>query len=91
MTPSVRASVRLQAPLPDSRVLLVVEGRADRRLLFSDQSWLPVSEPMVSSFIQLDKPRYRPGDTVRIRVVSVGAERRPHPTCPVRLLIKVRS
>ena len=70
--------VRLQAPLPDRRVLLVVEGRADGSLLFANESWLEVRDPGVSSFVQTDKPRYRPGDTVRIRVVSLGPERRPH-------------
>ncbi|CAL8395362.1 unnamed protein product [Arctogadus glacialis] len=78
----------LTAPLPDRSVLLAVQGRlSDGRLLFSGERELAVRSPTVTCLVQTDKPRYRPGDAVRLRVVSFGAQRRPH-AGPVDVVVK---
>ncbi|CAL8395081.1 unnamed protein product [Gadus morhua 'NCC'] len=77
----------LTAPLPDRSILLAVQGLFDGRLLFSSERELAVRDPAVTSLIQTDKPRYRPGDAVRIRVVSFGAQRRPQGG-PVDMVVK---
>jgi hypothetical protein len=82
--------MRPQAPLPDRSILLAVQGLFDGRLLFSSERELAVRDPAVTSLIQTDKPRYRPGDAVRIRVVSFGAQRRPQGG-PVDMVVKVRG
>ncbi|CAL8312262.1 unnamed protein product [Lota lota] len=76
-----------QAPLLDSSLTLLVSGLAGPTRLFNNVTRLRVRNQDISSFIQTDKPTYRPGDTVRIRVVSIGVDRRPHKS-PVNIVIK---
>ncbi|CAL8312181.1 unnamed protein product [Boreogadus saida] len=78
----------LTAPLPDRSILLAVQGHlGDGRLLFSSERELAVRSPAVASLVQTDRPRYRPGDAVRVRVVSFGAQRRPRGG-PVDVVVK---
>ncbi|KAK0155636.1 CD109 antigen [Merluccius polli] len=79
-----------RVPLVDPSCItldLLVMGFAGGGLLFANRTLLRISARDISTFIQTDKPNYRPGEKVRIRVVSVGADRRPHKS-PVDIVIK---
>ncbi|KAJ3606841.1 hypothetical protein NHX12_026360 [Muraenolepis orangiensis] len=70
-----------------SYIKLQVRGSVGNRLLFTNSTSLRIAAPDISTFVQTDKPDYRPGETVRIRVVSIGPDQRPHHG-PVDVFIK---
>ncbi|CAL8314960.1 unnamed protein product [Merluccius merluccius] len=89
-TSKAASGVLLNVPLVDPSCVtldLLVVGYAGGGLLFANRTLLRISARDISTFIQTDKPNYRPGETVRIRVVSVGADRRPHKSA-VDIVIK---
>ncbi|MEE6511503.1 hypothetical protein FKM82_018066, partial [Ascaphus truei] len=61
-----------------SSLELVVNGSAQDELLFSQQMFLGMQTKNVSVFIQTDKAVYKPGQTVKIRVICVNRDLKPH-------------
>uniref|UniRef100_H3DHJ9 CD109 molecule n=1 Tax=Tetraodon nigroviridis TaxID=99883 RepID=H3DHJ9_TETNG len=57
---------------------MTVRGYRGDSLVFSNSTALPFSLRNVSSFIQTDRSCYQPGETVRVRVVSLRLDQRPH-------------
>lgn len=57
---------------------LTVRGYKGDSLVFTNSTTLPFSPRNVSSFIQTDRTRYQPGDTVKVRVASLRWDHRPH-------------
>ncbi|XP_036927375.1 CD109 antigen-like isoform X2 [Acanthopagrus latus] len=69
--PPVLGSVTQNSPLN-----LRVSGYKGADLIFTNTTTLTFRN--VSSFIQTDRSRYQPGDTVKIRVVSVQSHNHPY-------------
>ncbi|XP_071774278.2 CD109 antigen-like [Centroberyx gerrardi] len=57
---------------------LAVRGYRGNELLFANTTALSLNLRSVSTFIQTDRSRYRPEDTVRVRVASVQLDNRPY-------------
>ncbi|XP_071394440.1 CD109 antigen-like, partial [Centroberyx affinis] len=57
---------------------LAVRGYRGNELLFANITALSFNLRSVSTFIQTDRSRYRPEDTVRVRVASVQLDNRPY-------------
>lgn len=77
---------------------LTVRGYRGDSLLFTNTTTLSFSPRNVSTFIQTDRSRYRPGDAVKLRVVSVQLDNHPYKgvvdisvQVGVRLLNKARG
>ncbi|XP_073529634.1 CD109 antigen-like [Phyllobates terribilis] len=64
-------------PLTTSYTLAVI-GCGDNTLAFSQRIQVKMQMKNTSIFIQTDKARYKPGESVRIRVISVDHDLRPH-------------
>nr|XP_029136242.1 CD109 antigen [Labrus bergylta] len=62
----------------DSRLNLTVNGYTGDTLIFTNTTTLIFSLRNVSTFIQTDRPRYQPGDTVKIRIVCVKLDNHPY-------------
>ncbi|XP_056282328.1 CD109 antigen isoform X2 [Pseudoliparis swirei] len=62
----------------DSPLSLTVRGYRGSDLIFTNTSTLRFSPRNVSTFIQTDRSRYQPGDTVKVRVVCVQLDNRPY-------------
>ncbi|XP_063772889.1 CD109 antigen-like [Pseudophryne corroboree] len=58
--------------------ILVVNGSAQNTLVFSDKMQLYRQMKNISMFIQTDKTMYTLGESVRIRVITVTPELKPH-------------
>ncbi|CAL8285857.1 unnamed protein product [Lota lota] len=63
---------------PSGLVRLTVSGYQGEQLIFSNSTWLTVSRRNVSSSVQTDRVRYRPGQTVQIRIASLQLDNRPY-------------
>lgn len=77
---------------------LTVRGYRGDSLLFTNTTTLSFSPRNVSTFIETDRSRYRPGDAVKLRVVSVQLNNHPYKgvvdisvQVGVRLLNKARG
>lgn len=77
---------------------LTVRGYRGDSLLFTNTTTLSFSPRNVSTFIETDRSRYRPGDAVKLRVVSVQLDNHPYKgvvdisvQVGVRLLNKARG
>lgn len=57
---------------------LTVRAYRGDSLLFTNTSTIRFSPRNVSTFIQTDKSRYRPGDAIIIRAASVQLDNRPY-------------
>ncbi|XP_044147056.1 LOW QUALITY PROTEIN: CD109 antigen-like [Bufo gargarizans] len=57
---------------------LAVIGCGENMLAFSLRMQVKMQTKSVSIFIQIDKTAYKPGESVRIRVISVNRDLRPH-------------
>ncbi|XP_076605206.1 CD109 antigen-like [Chaetodon auriga] len=57
---------------------LTVSGYRGDSLIFTSTTSVSFSPRNVSTFIQTDKSHYQPGDTVRVRIVSVQLDNRPY-------------
>lgn len=57
---------------------LRVRGYRGDNLLFTNTTTIYFSLKNVSTFIQTDKSRYQPGDTVKLRVFSVQLDNHPY-------------
>lgn len=57
---------------------LTVRAYRGDSLLFTNTSTIRFNPRNVSTFIQTDKSRYRPGDAIIIRAVSVQLDNRPY-------------
>uniref|UniRef100_UPI00398F2808 CD109 antigen n=1 Tax=Pristiophorus japonicus TaxID=55135 RepID=UPI00398F2808 len=64
--------------LPESHYELVVQGYAEETLLFSNSSSMEVIADRVSTLIQTDKAMYKPGQTVRIRIICIYPDLKPY-------------
>ncbi|CAG5866269.1 unnamed protein product [Menidia menidia] len=62
---------------PNSLLNLTVRGYKEDSLIFTNTTTLSFSLRNVSSFILTDKLHYKPGDTVKIRVVCVQLDNHP--------------
>ncbi|KAG7226234.1 hypothetical protein INR49_002984, partial [Caranx melampygus] len=62
----------------NSLVSLTVRGYKGDSLIFSNTTVLSFNLKNVSSVIQTDKSRCQPGDTIRVRVVSVRLDNNPY-------------
>ncbi|CAB1330744.1 unnamed protein product, partial [Coregonus sp. 'balchen'] len=71
-------------PFPESSVdqrysfTLLVRGYQRDRMVFINTTTLRSNPRTFSTFIQTDKHNYRPGDTVKMRVLSVQPDGKPH-------------
>uniref|UniRef100_A0A8C6VYS8 CD109 molecule n=1 Tax=Nothobranchius furzeri TaxID=105023 RepID=A0A8C6VYS8_NOTFU len=66
-------------PLSQNSLLnLTVRGYSNSSLIFTGTSTLTPILQIVSSFIQTDRSRYKPGDTIKARVVSVQQDNKPY-------------
>lgn len=71
--------LQVYGPLSQSGLFnLTVRGYRGDSLVFTNSTTLPFSPRNVSSFIQMDRTRYQPGDTVKVRVASLRWDHRPH-------------
>lgn len=57
---------------------LTVRGYRGDNLLFTNTTTVHFTLKNVSTFIQTDRSHYRPGDTVKLRVLSVQLNNRPY-------------
>ncbi|XP_066429286.1 CD109 antigen-like [Eleutherodactylus coqui] len=57
---------------------LAVIGCGENTLVFSQRIQVKMQKRSISIFIQTDKAMYKPGERVRIRVISVNHDLRPH-------------
>ncbi|XP_075454127.1 CD109 antigen-like isoform X2 [Ascaphus truei] len=57
---------------------LVVNASAQNVVLFSKKVWLIMQIKNISVFIQTDKAVYKPGQAVKIRVICVNHDLKPH-------------
>ncbi|XP_040284586.1 CD109 antigen-like [Bufo bufo] len=57
---------------------LVVNGSAQNTRLFSDTRYIAVGMMNISVLIQTDKPLYKAGENVKIRIITVKPDRKPH-------------
>lgn len=57
---------------------LTLSGYRGDDLIFTNTTNLKFSPRNVSTFIQTDRSRYQPGDTVRVRIVCVRLDNRPY-------------
>ncbi|XP_034051005.1 CD109 antigen [Thalassophryne amazonica] len=57
---------------------LTVSGYQGDELIFTNTSSLIFNLRSISTFIQTDRSNYRPGDTVKLRVVCVQLDNRPY-------------
>nr|XP_054597488.1 CD109 antigen isoform X2 [Nothobranchius furzeri] len=66
-------------PLSQNSLLnLTLRGYSNSSLIFTGTSTLTPILQIVSSFIQTDRSRYKPGDTIKARVVSVQQDNKPY-------------
>ncbi|KAK5916544.1 hypothetical protein CgunFtcFv8_011518 [Champsocephalus gunnari] len=63
---------------PNSLLNLTVRGYREDNLIFANTTTLTFSPRNVSTVIQTDRSCYQPGDTVKVRVVSVQLNNRPY-------------
>uniref|UniRef100_H3CZE0 CD109 molecule n=1 Tax=Tetraodon nigroviridis TaxID=99883 RepID=H3CZE0_TETNG len=70
-----------------SPYLLHVKGHVNEVEVFSNETELTFDPKCFSTFIQTDKPNYRPGQAVRMRVVSLGPDGRPNHS-PVNVTVR---
>ncbi|XP_039202572.1 CD109 antigen [Crotalus tigris] len=71
----------------DANYELLVNGYSKGQLLFSNQTSLPFASKSFSVFIQTDKTMYKPGQDVKIRVVTLHSDLKPYST-PVNIYIR---
>ncbi|KAK2826253.1 hypothetical protein Q5P01_020467 [Channa striata] len=76
-------SVLTLPPIPgsvaqDSLFNLTVRGYRNNSLIFTNTTTLSVTLKTISTVVQTDRSRYQPGDTVRIRIVSVQLDKHPY-------------
>ncbi|KAM4540280.1 CD109 antigen-like [Fundulus diaphanus] len=57
---------------------LTVRGYGENRLLFTNTTTLTFNLRTVLSFIQTDRSSYKPGDAVKVRVVSLQLDNKPY-------------
>lgn len=62
----------------DSLFNLTVKGYKGDSLIFTNTTTVSFSPRNVSTFIQTDRSSYQPGDTVKIRIVSVQLDNHPY-------------
>lgn len=55
-----------------------MKGYSNGSVIFTSNSTLTFNLKNVSTFIQTDRSRYQPGNTVKVRVVSVQFDNRPY-------------
>lgn len=67
---------------------LQVKGYSDGQLLFSNHTVLSFEQKSFSVFIQTDKSVYKPGQEVKIRIVTLHPDLKPYNT-PVNIYIRV--
>ncbi|XP_075720274.1 CD109 antigen-like [Rhinoderma darwinii] len=58
--------------------MLVVNGSANNTLIFSERTQIFVEMKNITVLIQTDKPLYKPGENVKIRIISVHPNTKPH-------------
>ncbi|KAL6105801.1 cd109 [Pungitius sinensis] len=76
-------SVLTIPPIPgtaaaNSPLNLTLSFYRENNLVFTNTTTLSFSPRNVSTFIQTDRSRYQPGDSVKVRVVSVRSDNRPY-------------
>ncbi|KAM8917570.1 CD109 antigen [Spinachia spinachia] len=76
-------SVLTIPPIPgtaaaNSALSLTVSFYRENRLVFTNTTALSFSPRNVSTFIQTDRSLYQPGDSVKVRLVSVRSDNRPY-------------
>ncbi|XP_029316719.1 CD109 antigen-like [Cottoperca gobio] len=68
----------LASTTQNSLLNLTVRGYRDDDVIFTNNTTLSFSPRNVYTFIQTDRSRYQPGDTVKVRVVSVQVDNHPY-------------
>ncbi|XP_031703694.1 CD109 antigen-like [Anarrhichthys ocellatus] len=71
--PAILGSTTANSPLS-----LTVRVYRENDLIFTNTTTLSFSPRNVSTFIQTDRSHYQPGDTVKVRVVSVQMDNHPY-------------
>lgn len=69
--------------------ILEVKGHRGKVQVFSSSTELHLDLDDIATFIQTDKVMYLPGQTVKIRVVSIHSDGKPF-ISPVDIIIRVR-
>ncbi|XP_060686683.1 CD109 antigen [Hemiscyllium ocellatum] len=64
--------------LPENYYELVVQGYSEERLLFTNSSSVRIVKEPVSILIQTDKAMYKPGQSVKIRAISIHPDLKPY-------------
>lgn len=73
------SSLQIPGSLTQNSLLnLTVWGYKGNTVIFTNTTTLSFNRRNVSTFIQTDRSRYSPGDTVRVRVACVRADNRPY-------------
>lgn len=67
---------------------LQVKGHSEGQLLFSNHTVLSFEQKSFSVFIQTDKSVYKPGQYVKIRIVTLHPDLKPYST-PINIHIRV--
>lgn len=76
---SENALLQILGSIPqDSLFNLTVKGYKGGNLIFTNTTTVSFSPRNVSTFIQTDKSSYQPGDTVKVRIVSVQLDNNPY-------------
>ncbi|XP_070620143.1 CD109 antigen [Erythrolamprus reginae] len=78
-------SLPLDSPYADYELL--INGYSKGQLLFSNNKSLPFVSKSFSVFIETDKNMYKPGQDVKIRVITLHSDLKPYNT-PVNIYIK---
>ncbi|KAF3844688.1 hypothetical protein F7725_007851 [Dissostichus mawsoni] len=71
-------SLQILVYTPNSLLNLTVRGYREDNLIFTNTTTLTFSPRNVSTVIQTDRSCYQPGDTVKVRVVSVQLNNHPY-------------
>ncbi|KAG8013590.1 hypothetical protein GBF38_022041, partial [Nibea albiflora] len=77
-TVGIAQTLILGSMAQDSFFNLTVKGYKGENLLFTNTTTVSFSPRNVSTFIQTDRSRYQPGDTVKVRIVSIQLDNHPY-------------
>ncbi|TDG98647.1 hypothetical protein EPR50_G00202840 [Perca flavescens] len=78
LTKVLTLSPILEHTTQNSHLNLTVRGYREDSLIFTNTTTLSFSPRNVSIFIQTDRSRYQPGNTVKARIVSVQLDNHPY-------------
>ncbi|XP_028809377.1 CD109 antigen isoform X2 [Denticeps clupeoides] len=93
MVPGGSTQLQVLPPVPETNKSywlpyeLVITGYVGSTVLFTNSTLLQYTSKSLSTFIQTDKSNYKPGQTVKVRVISIHPDGTPFES-PVDMVIK---